>query len=108
MKNSPISSMEPVTLRTANPPKPPLFVVPPELTANIPDRKPKRQPPGYKSPRHFGPVPKYSETERRRRHLKLLLRGRHSGPKLDTYIARLEERLELLKEIREERDLGRE
>jgi hypothetical protein len=80
----------------------PPFVVPAELTANIPHRSDEPLP---KLPRKHskarGPAPTYTKEESRRRHLKLLLRERHSH-KLDSYIARLEERLIILKEIRDE------
>jgi hypothetical protein len=79
---------------------PPLFVVPAHLTANIPTRKPP--PPRQKGKGRFGPLPIYTKAERRRRHLKSLFQARYQQPKLDAYIARLEERLEILKEIRDE------
>lgn len=50
------------------------------------------------------PIAKYTKEEARRRHIKMLLRERHPGPKLDLHIQRLETRLQLLKEIRDERD----
>lgn len=77
----------------------PLFVVPPELTANIPTRETPKQPRKHGKAR--GPAPTYTKEESRRRHIKATLRERHSQ-KLDSYIARLEERLIILKEIRDE------
>lgn len=80
--------------------KPP-FVVPAHLTKDIPTRHDPIQSDRWKKPRHFGPAPKYTKEEARRRHIKLLLRQRHAH-KIDESIARLEERLTILKEIRDE------
>lgn len=46
---------------------------------------------------------KYNQ-QRRIRHMKYLLKQRHSGAKLISYIEKLEQRLELLREIRDERE----
>jgi hypothetical protein len=55
---------------------------------NIPPKKP-------------GPPRQYSDQERRRRQIKLNLRQRHAH-RIDETIARLEERLTILKEIQAE------
>lgn len=76
---------------------PPPFVVPPELTANIRDRKPDQKRPGR--PRQ------YSDGQRQRAIHKSKLKMRH-GPRIDQSIASLEYRLELLREIRDELNEG--
>lgn len=81
----------------------PLFVVPPELTANIPTRETPKQPRKHGKAR--GPAPTYTKEEARDRHLKALLRERHAH-KIDAYITSLEKRLALAKEIRDEQSSG--
>jgi hypothetical protein len=60
--------------------------------------------PTPKTPKRRGPKPLYTKAERRRRHIKALLRERHPGSKLDQYIETLKERLSLLEELRNERE----
>lgn len=79
----------------------PPFVVPSHLTQGINTRSnPSSNPPAPRQ-RRYGPVPQFTKEERRRRHLKVTLRQRHEH-RIDESIAKLEERLEILKEIRDE------
>lgn len=90
------------TKRHLTPPgwKPP-FHVPAHLTANIPQRMEPIETERFKTKRVFGPTPKFSTLEQRRRNLKRNLRVRHAH-RIDLSISILEERLDILKEIRDE------